>query len=355
MAKSAVEFISSATVSIGDAAAEAGEEWKNILMRLKQDPSLRPTTCVSLTGGIGNQLFQIAAGLAFSSHSHLVLIANLGSPNLSNEGKIASSELLSPTFFYDSHREEFSVFQKKYHNLLLRTTRKSELKISNSLTRFIHKIVANSSALILKRGQNIVAPFDSGFEEIYQNPQMSSFLIGYFQSPDFWDSDMQDKLRKIFKLQETSPELESLRDISSFERPLVVHIRLGDYSQYSEFGILAPEYYKTSIAFHWKTGKYRKIWVFTNSPDSVEPYLPSEFRENFRFINIHQGNAAHNLEAMRLGYGYIISNSTYSWWGAYLSNNHNALVVAPDVWFKTLPEPKSLIPGGWIRMKASHE
>jgi hypothetical protein len=324
-------------------------------MTSKKSSSLNPTTYVSLAGGIGNQLFQIAAGLAFSKNSQLILLENLGSPNLNDKGKVASSEFLSSNFVKDANREKFNFLQKKCNNMLLRTTKKSGRGLPSSLRKIIHNLVVKLSSHVFKQCPKIVAPFDSGFEEINHFPKSGSFLIGYFQSPDYWDSGMQIGLKEIFKLQEYSPELELLREISSSERPLIVHVRLGDYSEFSEFGILAPDYYKASIDFHWNTGKYRKIWVFTNSPDNIDAYLPSELREKFRFVNIHQGSAAHNLEAMRLGYGYIISNSTYSWWGAYLSNNDDALVVAPDVWFKTIPEPNSLIPGEWIRMKASHE
>ena len=216
-------------------------------------------------------------------------------------------------------------------------------------------MIVHSSPLIIRKFPIVVAPFESGFEDLGRHFKPNSVLIGYFQSPKYWNTGMQDKLRQIIRLQETSPELESLREISSIEWPLVVHVRLGDYNDFSEFGILSSDYYKKSIDFLWKTGNYKKIWIFTNSPNKVLSYLPWEYRENFRLIDICGGSAAHNLEAMRLGYGYIISNSTYSWWGAYLSNNFDSVVVAPDVWFKTLPEPESLLPESWIRMKASHE
>jgi len=53
------------------------------------------------------------------------------------------------------------------------------------------------------------------------------------------------------------------------------------------------------------------------------------------------------LQAMRFGRGYIIANSTFSWWGAYLSMTENAPVYAPSPWFKGMRSPEDLLPPHW--------
>jgi hypothetical protein len=53
---------------------------------------------------------------------------------------------------------------------------------------------------------------------------------------------------------------------------------------------------------------------------------------------------------MQFGGAHIIANSTFSWWGAYLSRS-TKIVIAPGSWFKDLEEPLDLIPPEWKRIK----
>jgi len=53
---------------------------------------------------------------------------------------------------------------------------------------------------------------------------------------------------------------------------------------------------------------------------------------------------------MRLGTGYVLSNSTFGWWAAYLARMEPKVVVVPDPWFKKIDEPLGLIPIGWTRI-----
>jgi hypothetical protein len=55
---------------------------------------------------------------------------------------------------------------------------------------------------------------------------------------------------------------------------------------------------------------------------------------------------------MRNMKGYVIGNSTFSWWAARLKYDHSAVVVAPVPWFKSMNDPEGLIPGDWITIEA---
>lgn len=319
---------------------------------VKQDSS---KIFVSLAGGIGNQLFQIAAALANSPTLEIVIISNLGEPNSNKNGIPVIAELLDSNQFPLEKEFNFNFLERKMHNLLLRTTKKSNGSNYFQFRWYLHQVLINIFPIFFYKFPNVIAPYDPGYEVIERRRKGSSLFIGYFQSPRYWKNEMRDTLRKTIRLQDNSLQVINLRELSEIELPLIVHIRAGDYSNFPEFGILAPEYYKRAIEFQWKTGKYKGIWVFTNSIHSIDSYLPKEYLKFLRVIDIHEGSASHNLEVMRFGHGYVISNSTYSWWGAFLSEKRNSVVIAPSKWFKMLPEPSNLIPDNWIRMEAEYE
>jgi len=93
------------------------------------------------------------------------------------------------------------------------------------------------------------------------------------------------------------------------------------------------------------------IWVFSdeeNEARRILNWLPSA---RVKFISDVDGESAASLMAMRLGCAYVIANSTFSWWGAFLSECEEPLVVAPKPWFLGQHEPSFLIPQNWIRIE----
>jgi hypothetical protein len=69
-----------------------------------------------------------------------------------------------------------------------------------------------------------------------------------------------------------------------------------------------------------------------------------------RCINLDLDDAATTLQLMRFGYGYVLSNSTFGWWGAFLSENGGESVITPNPWFRYANDPDQIIPLKWSRM-----
>ena len=74
-----------------------------------------------------------------------------------------------------------------------------------------------------------------------------------------------------------------------------------------------------------------------------------------RWIDSVDDSVVATLQAMRLGRGYVIANSTFSWWAAYLSLNPGVEVVAPSPWFMGMEDPKELIPPNWKKFDAGYQ
>jgi hypothetical protein len=190
-----------------------------------------------------------------------------------------------------------------------------------------------------------------GFNEI-RKFSGNEFTIGYFQS-FYWPNLSEIKKQLVnLELVEPSSELIQYQNLALVESPLVVHIRLGDYLAEKSFGIPTAEYYEESISELYNQEKHKRIWIFTNDQSMAEALIPTRYKELLRWIPNIGNSAAETLEVMRLGQDYVIGNSTYSWWGAFLSKNVKASVIAPYPWFKQNTEPQLLCPPNWKRFEA---
>lgn len=307
---------------------------------------------VSLTGGLGNQLFQIACGLYYSEGHGISVLGSLGRPRQAINGRLSSLQFnfhnqvrLIPT-------ESVSLFWAKCAGFILRRSiNQKNYERFLGLGKMLDFVVRLLLLLRLKKQYRFLC--GSGVGDCTLNPKNSSnLLFGYFQS-DKWLSDtyVKDTLDRI-SLDGEELILEHFRNKAIHDVPLVVHFRLGDYKNEPEIGLLPAEYYFRAIAEISKTREFGKIWLFSDEPEAALSKMPVEFKSQTEMIQIPGNNDALTLQVMRYGTGYVLSNSTFGWWSARLSHSNNPSVIVPDRWFKALPEPKGLIPSDWLRIRA---
>ena len=158
-------------------------------------------------------------------------------------------------------------------------------------------------------------------------------LIGFFQTEKYF-THIEDKIREEFTFQDhIVNECEDI--IELFQEPIALHIRRGDYLRNSmNHHNLSLEYYEKALSYF---PREQQVVIFSDDTEwCMEQLL---FVDN-RFI-ISEGNGSyHDLYLMTKCSDFIISNSTYSWWGAWLANT--GTVVAPDTWFGPNNAHKSL-------------
>jgi hypothetical protein len=173
-------------------------------------------------------------------------------------------------------------------------------------------------------------------------------MIGYFQSESYFSSDAKRYLADLTPIFQ-SEELSEYRELALRESPIVIHVRLGDYEQEAHFGIPTFKYY--SIASRELVGLHpeAKIWIFSNDIEKAKKFLDSFIPKDVRWINEIDNSPIQTLEVMRLGKAYVTANSTYSWWGAYISNTPDPITIAPSPWFQKIKEPNSIVPVRWNR------
>jgi Glycosyl transferase family 11 len=306
---------------------------------------------LSLTGGLGNQLFELAAALAISDGDKIIVEWINSKPRLNRIGKpeVTDFNLPENVIFQEPH--SFQYLSSKSVGYILRmgvNPRKYEL------FGFLRKTILIFASLInvatFRRYVRIGLNLGVGYSpKIKVESRNSLHLIGYFQTFRWIDHFQKTNLHSALDIDSISDELALLTDLASVEEPLVIHMRFGDYRNEKSFGLLTPRYYQESLAELWVSGLYKKVWVFSDEIEEAKKYLEGIGITSIRYISDVASSSAQTLEAMRLGKGYVIGNSSFSWWAAKLSRNQNAKVIAPFPWFIGQEEPADLIPQNWLR------
>jgi hypothetical protein len=326
--------------------------WKDLLRFRNSNYAQRPKVIVSLTGGLGNQLFQIAAAYNLARPNRVEMEWDLGLPRLNSNQVPDITDFDLPDSFYLGEKRKPTNLQRKFFSTARRLSISSKKYTKLPGLGLIRKTASVLISQLVKYPVRFEAARGVGFSEIDISNTKTNFLTGYFQSYK-WASDKNcsDSIKRI-TLKDPSPRIQELAARSLKYRPLVVHVRLGDYKNEKTFGIPSEEYYGFAIDLLWSTGDYDEIWVFSNEPDLATEYLPKKYETEYYWVDEIEGSASQTLEAMRFGHGYVIGNSTFSWWGAFLSRNENPKVVAPTPWFKNQESPIYLIPPHWSQMDA---
>jgi len=304
-------------------------------------------TLVGLTGGLGNQLFQLAAGLNAAKKTQLYLEWNLGKPRISDSGlpEVASFSLPKNTSL--GIKKKDNGLASKAFGYMLRQGISTRLYERLPTFKIITKIFASLLISIYEKQLYwIYINKGVGYSQLpkYSNKKL---LIGYFQSY-MWlrDSEILNALKNL-KIKNQTEQIVYYKNLANIEKPLVIHIRLGDYKNEDLFGIPTLRYYQNGINQLWESGKYSKIWIFSDEPELALKIYGKILPTECRWIPEINKSAAQTFEVMRYGRGYVIANSTFSWWAAMISHTISPEVIAPYPWFKSIESPQALIPPHW--------
>jgi hypothetical protein len=179
------------------------------------------------------------------------------------------------------------------------------------------------------------------------------YLAGYWQSEKYF-KEIEDIIRRDFCLKsEPGPENAAMADEIKGVPSVCVHVRRTDYvtdpRTNQHHGTCSPEYYRNAACLVGSQVSNPHFFVFSDEPDWARANL--ELPVPTTFVT-HNGSEKgyEDLRLMALCQHYIIANSSFSWWGAWLGNS-GGIVVAPKRWFNTEGrDTRDLIPAGWARL-----
>lgn len=174
-------------------------------------------------------------------------------------------------------------------------------------------------------------------------------ICGYFQSEKYF-KEYEDVIRHFFTL---TDEYQNIIDSYDMQNTCSIHIRRGDYVGGAIHGILTDrdvliKYIKTGLDKICKSNETPRLIIFSDDINWCKNNLPFD---NMEFI---EGNEdIIDLFIMSKCENHIISNSTFSWWSAWLNKNINKKIICPTPWLLGNEFPlitDNIIPDEWIKI-----
>lgn len=266
-----------------------------------------------LSGGLGNQLFIFAAGLSASTSLNVPLI--IDKSNFSIPG--------------ESRRYELGFLEDLASEVV-------DFPVANLINRAYKRVFNNKTF----REENPVK-YDSRFESITPG----TTLEGYFQSYKYFEN-VKDQL--IERLQ-TNIKSQNV------ENSIGIHLRRGDYLQASTaqfHGITSAKYAANALKLINKISGEYPVAVYSDDLDLAQKELEEFNTGDFQYINQTNLTDLESLLQMAQSTHFIMSNSSFSWWAAFIlsSREANSVVVAPRPWFADDSSASDLLLPQWLTL-----
>lgn len=179
---------------------------------------------------------------------------------------------------------------------------------------------------------NMPTAFDA---DLPVNSKESQYIIGVFQNAAMVES-VEEDVRHCFTFQPFTDERNRiLQNEMEGCDSVAIHVRKGkDYAKRVWYQNTCPEeYYQKAIQLMAEKVDHPKFYVFTDNPEWVKNHFKG-FAYTLVEGNPASGWGSHfDMQLMSVCKHNIISNSTYSWWSAFLNEHPQKIVIAPRVWF----------------------
>ncbi len=173
-------------------------------------------------------------------------------------------------------------------------------------------------------------------ERIYQySPEAFSiqvqkkdiYLEGYWQNMKYYEG-MEQELKKAFdyskKIKPGAEDRELLERIEHSES-VGIHIRRGDYVNNPAFDLCNEVYYEEAIQYLAARREGIKLFFFTDD----KKYVEEKYHKYTPCVINHASDSGMDMYLMSKCKHNIIANSSYSFWGAFLNENKDKIVIAP--------------------------
>lgn len=287
-------------------------------------------------GGLGNQMFQYAAGRALAMARGLPL-------------------RLDVTGFdgYGLH-QGFELQRVFRCEAPLASADEVRAVLGWRAAPTVRRILARPAFVVLRSKAFVVEPHFHYWPGLRDVPA-TAYLQGYWQSEKYF-ADATAAIRADFTFrQPLSAANEAIAGkVGAGGTAVSLHVRRGDYVSdartHAALGVCSLDYYRVAVRYIVDRVEEPEFFVFSDDIAWAQANL--ELDHPCHYIDHNRGAESYNdMRLMSLCRHHIIANSSFSWWGAWLNPRADKIVVAPARWFAGGNRVvDDLIPSGWVRL-----
>lgn len=282
---------------------------------------------ISIHGGLGNQMFQYALGRSLSLAHKLPF-------------KIDSSYLRS------ENQSKRTLRIHKFNINIEEATEKEIAMYKGYLRKIIHRFLPFS------KKKTILEELPDFDKKILD--KKSGYFFGHWNSEKYFL-----KYKKViitdFKLKNPFGliAMDIFDNICGEQNSVSVHIRRGDYVSIKKItdhhGVLPISYYEQAMNYIKSKFPNTHFFVFSDDIIWVKEHFPKKY--NLTFVSDPKIEDCEELILMSKCKHNILANSTFSWWGAWLNQNPEKIIIAPKKWYRDSSiSTEDLIPSSWIQL-----
>jgi hypothetical protein len=272
----------------------------------------------NIVGGLGNQMFQYAAGRALSLSK-------------------GSSHLLDISAFCNYLLHQGFELQRVFA-CPIQIASVSDVRniLGWQYSPFAQRVLARPALSLFRRKGLVIEPhlhYWSGINEVSDD----CYLLGYWQSEKYF-SDVAQVIRSDFTFKTPfDPRNAELAAQIGDVNAISLHVRRGDYvnnpKTSANHGLCSLDYYHSAIQYVVERVEQPNFFIISDDPVWVKENLKMDFPCCYVDHN-HGAESYNDMRLMSLCKHHVIANSSFSWWGAWLGGNPEKLVVAPRRWFR---------------------
>lgn len=294
---------------------------------------------VNIIGGLGNQMFQYAFGYAMAQRmqTELKLDIHKLDTRIVIEGYTLREYGLGLYHITNKVASFDEVVMLMYQEETL-------------LQKIARKLARKQRAYSASCYPECSSHFDENILHLHGN----FYFIGYWQNEKYFREYSQD-IRNIFTLKKSIQQTtEQYKQLIINCNSVGVHIRRGDYvtnpHTNSVHGTCDLAYYRNAVALIQEKSADPHFFIFSDDLEWVKANF--DFIEQKTFVELDEAAPDHEeMYLMSQCQHNIIANSSFSWWGAWLNQNPQKIVIAPKKWFRDQTRnTKDIIPETWIRL-----
>lgn len=288
----------------------------------------------NIIGGLGNQMFQYAAGRAIALRCGAPLRLDIA--GFSNYGLHQGFEL------------------QQIFNCSVEIATEADVRsiLGWQYSSNIRRVVSRPSMSVFRHQGFAIEPHFHYWRGI-RNIPCDCYLTGYWQSEKYFQ-EVAPVIRSDFTFKTplsiwNTDIAEQINQVNAVS----LHVRRGDYANNPKttatHGLCSLEYYQAAIQYISERVEQPIFFIFS---DDVE-WVKENLKIDFPCQNVEHNKRAesyNDMHLMSLCRHHIIANSSFSWWGAWLNPDPDKIVIAPRKWFANDNDVNDLFPQGWVTL-----